>query len=465
MIPKLHDPVTVTYISAAWQAQADQLRLFDVGASITVVTAPLGGGKTTFLEHVLSIESETHRCFAFTASPEMSPELLLRALAEALGCEWEGAEKLSEYIGWVVESAERGSAKVSLWIDDAHNMEDSVFEALLQCIVPHQSARCFRLVLLGEPSLELRLLSARWDGYFREKVGTTELAPWGVEEIQAYWESDPLAPRMREDFYLSLLDATEGLPGEVVHQKQRALARVGGHPQRKKRTTWRHMEFKKISKNIGTHPVFLGIVMGGLIGGSYLLLSGVNEIDTGGVVSDLASIADDRFENETGNVQEILAPVPAVAVATVMNAAMPKKTESVLALPEPKKPEAKQAMLASNATTVTTVHAAAPAMTSHEKYLLNLKKNHYTLQLVGARGNKNIQQFIDQHGIAGRAYSYRTTLSGKEWYVVVYGEYPSKVAAQEAIAAIPDSLKQGNFKPWIREMGSVQREIRQSSQA
>ena len=49
---------------------------------------------------------------------------------------------------------------------------------------------------------------------------------------------------------------------------------------------------------------------------------------------------------------------------------------------------------------------------------------------------------------------FKTIYRNKDWYVLVYGIYSSRIEAQAALKEMPAELN--NIKPWIRSIASVQ---------
>jgi DamX protein len=125
-------------------------------------------------------------------------------------------------------------------------------------------------------------------------------------------------------------------------------------------------------------------------------------------------------------------------------------------------PEAKPAPMSSVAKAPEAVKADNPkkALSKEEEYLLSIDKKYYTLQLVGARNEKSVQQFIQKNELDEHAYVYRTKLSGKDWYVVVLGEYATMDEAKAAAQGIPQHIA---AKPWIREFTSIHSDIKKQS--
>ena len=99
---------------------------------------------------------------------------------------------------------------------------------------------------------------------------------------------------------------------------------------------------------------------------------------------------------------------------------------------------------------------AGGAPTGDENYLLGLDPGNFVLQIMGSDDNARVKSFMTRAGVALRVY--RKQNGGKEWYSVVYGNYPSRAAAEKAQKNLPRGL--AGAKPWVRRVDAVQKEIR-----
>ena len=93
--------------------------------------------------------------------------------------------------------------------------------------------------------------------------------------------------------------------------------------------------------------------------------------------------------------------------------------------------------------------------------LMNANKEHYTLQLMGAYEKSRLEQFIQEQGLKENALYYQTTHNGKDWFVVVIGNYTSLEAAHRGIDALPPEVRKQ--KPWARKFSSIQKVIHETS--
>jgi DamX protein len=80
-----------------------------------------------------------------------------------------------------------------------------------------------------------------------------------------------------------------------------------------------------------------------------------------------------------------------------------------------------------------------------------------TLQLVAVSRESSLRRFLNQHQLSAPTAYFHTQRNGKDWYVVVHGVYSDRTAAQAAIPALPEAIRQG--RPWPRTFASVQTDI------
>lgn len=500
------------YISSAWQQHADLItHLSQFSQNLLLVTAPEQGGKSTFIAYLSQTSLPTLKRKVILASAKDTMDSLMQKVAQAFDCAWEGMDCLANQIQSTVEAASEEQCSVVLLVDDAHLLSDQHIQSLLQLISSGGELDAqLHLVLFGEPSLELRLFSEQWNDMLQGKVYTIELESWTLDDIRAFWARDSFAPRLNESQLAELFEKTMGLPGSVAHEKSSLFDQPNSKGKNMQKSRLKHW---------GLHPVFLGIIMGSLMGGGYLVFNGMSDMDNGAAV-DLALTSEETWNNEPiqpqlanlntyppvatqaelmeayeedatpdeeGRAMPLASNVPALPVVDISKQEEEPIVQAAVSVPEPvmgnpapvlespvpavpavskvTRPVTKVQTIAQNKIQ-NKVQSKSQNKTQHkaglsreELHLLSLNKKHYTLQLIGSRTEQNAKQFITQHGISNKAYTYKTKVSGKDWYVVVYGDYPSKQAAKIAMNTMPSSLKVKELKPWIREVESVHKDL------
>ncbi|MEH6472834.1 MAG: AAA family ATPase [Halopseudomonas sp.] len=90
--------------------------------------------------------------------------------------------------------------------------------------------------------------------------------------------------------------------------------------------------------------------------------------------------------------------------------------------------------------------------------LLSWDSSGYTLQMLGARREKSVIQFIASMPNKEQLLHFSTIYKEKPWYVVLYGSYPSRAAAMTAMGDLPPKLR--SRRPWARSIKGVQDDIR-----
>ena len=92
-----------------------------------------------------------------------------------------------------------------------------------------------------------------------------------------------------------------------------------------------------------------------------------------------------------------------------------------------------------------------------EDWLSSQPPDAVTLQVVAVSRDSSLRQFLKQHQLAEPTAYFHTLRNGKDWYVVVHGVYPDRRAASDAIATLPEAIREGG--PWPRTFASIHTDI------
>jgi DamX protein len=101
---------------------------------------------------------------------------------------------------------------------------------------------------------------------------------------------------------------------------------------------------------------------------------------------------------------------------------------------------------------------AAPTAGAGLDWLRAAKGSHFTLQLASTQRETEAAALVKRHGLKGAHAWYPAERAGGRRYVLVYGDYPTRSAAQAALAKLPEALRAA--KPWPRGIAQVQAELR-----
>ncbi len=157
-------------------------------------------------------------------------------------------------------------------------------------------------------------------------------------------------------------------------------------------------------------------------------------------------------------------PEPTATVAEPVVAvpppAAPAPAEPVAAAPAPVPPPTPAAPERAPAPVAATP-APAPTQSTQgtsARGLMGKPGTTHTLQLLGLSTRARAEAFCRERGISARSEILESRLNGKPLFLVVYGAYSSRAAAQAALKALPGSLS--DTRPWARSVSSLRGVVR-----
>lgn len=91
-------------------------------------------------------------------------------------------------------------------------------------------------------------------------------------------------------------------------------------------------------------------------------------------------------------------------------------------------------------------------------WVLAQEDSRYTIQLLGSGDAQRVREYIEAQREPSEFASYPTISKGRTLYIVVYGLFSDKAAADAAAANLP--LETGKVSPWVRSIGSIKQAVR-----
>lgn len=183
--------------------------------------------------------------------------------------------------------------------------------------------------------------------------------------------------------------------------------------------------------------------------------SGMDEGDEVGAADELASLPSVAPVVPAVTVAPAVVPPVAVVTAPVSPAvkpeapaAAPKTVPVVKPTPAAVKPAPQPAA---------PVKPAVPAVAkaaSGSGWYAGQSGSHFALQILGTRSESSAKAFVAKNG--GEYHYFQKLHQGKPLYVVTYGAFSTRAAAQSAIKSLPAAVQAG--KPWPRSFASIQQE-------
>ncbi len=157
------------------------------------------------------------------------------------------------------------------------------------------------------------------------------------------------------------------------------------------------------------------------------------------------------------------------ALAQLANVDVQAKEAGLSVSNVPPAPEPMPATIASSTPPDTnTVAAPAKKATSEpvttlkrEPWLLAQNPSHYTFQLMSMKTEAPLQAFTASHPLTTETAYFRTNRLGETRHVLLTGIYATRTQAEQATQ---DITKLTGITPWIRNIGSIQDNLKKSGQ-
>lgn len=153
------------------------------------------------------------------------------------------------------------------------------------------------------------------------------------------------------------------------------------------------------------------------------------------------------------SVIDLPAPAPVAPVTPAPVAVAPP-----VVVPEPVKPAPAPAQAPAPAPVKPAAPVAAAQPAAVSGWYATQAGSRYTLQILGSRSESGAQAFVREHG--AEYHYFRKQHQGQPLYVVTYGSFATRDAAQAALRGLPAKVQAG--KPWPRNFAGIQQEIAQA---
>ena len=355
-------------------------------------------------------------------------------------------------------------------VDDAHKLPDKNLSFLLQkALVPGSSHKIKRLVLFGEPTLSTYITAA--------------LSESTASDIAINKVAMPALTRAETDAYLQYRPALAGHSGErlfkpsvvrVIHKKSAGLP--GAINELADR--WLNKKYAPNSPMEGIFTLLRNLPLKAVGWG----VAGIAAVVLGlFVFNQPVSTPKTSSEKQKASMQIFRAKIPAVVDSDTpefVNRVTPTAEETTpraAAETSPQPPAAKQPTPLAKVPPqriiqaevkppplkpVTPKKGAVKNTIYRESWLLDQDTSFYTLQVLGVRNEESLLNFIKAYNLLQNqnvAY-YQTVYRGKQWYPLLYGVYPTKSEAADAIKELPDKIQKSI--PWIRKISAIQKEVK-----
>ncbi|MFI8734590.1 AAA family ATPase [Ectopseudomonas toyotomiensis] len=456
---------------------------------LLAVVGPEGSGKTLLRQALVASTNKQAVQSIVVAQGVTGSEALLRQVAQGLSI---AQADVRSILAQVAQLALTGQ-EVYLLVDDAHQLDDAALKGVLALAAGNAEGRP-HIFLFAEQDLLARL-EALAGG--EECYHAIELQPYAEEETRDYLAQrldgagqsiDLLSEEQIEDIHVRSQgwpgainqEARELLVEQMLAQRSAGRGAGGGFALPKKHllalavvlvgvaAAW-FMQGREsappapVASNTSlplqssTPPVEAeepaqapaaesrapAIEFAGASQPLPLPLVGESQAVIRQPLAEAAGEELDNFEPPASPEPSTVIPPSAPITAAPAPAPAPAPAKQ----PEPVTPKS-----------ATPAPAPAPAVASGgvaANWYAQQPASRYALQVVGSRSEANIQALVREGGSEYRYF--KKVHQGQPLYVLTYGSFSSRNAAQAAVKTLPAKLQAG--KPWPRTLGSIQQEM------
>lgn len=447
------------------------------GRSPLVLIGPPGAGKTTFLLQLQQRTGTLQPTALLTAYPELTIEPLLD-------------EAQRQFTAVLAAGGLEKAASAILLVDDADTLSDVVLRVLITPVTRQEGQA--RVVLTGTPRLRERIQS--FTDHSIPEVKIFDLLPFSEEDSARFVRTCMKAagilnhPLLLPKALHQLYRKSEGWPGVIVTHARMALAptalrswKVSASPKSPPKTIfplksilpsftrWRNTFLKSLRQAI--HSYWLWPAMGVLTLGIFFGLR-PREIPPPTAIPALSSLPPPPpIIPNIRSVKPVATPTAAIpsnlppssttpASSLVTSPAVPSIQTPVSIKPtsQPLVPIVPPALPLQQevAQEVTSTSNNSSKGLYSNQWIRAQRSTNYTLQLMSGNAEADLQEFLRRWELSGEIAITHTQRRGKNWYSLLYGVYSNYNEAQDAAKKLPPHMG----KPWIRTLGSVQKDFR-----
>lgn len=458
-----HDPFTTKsskYFATPELSQRLNLirHLVQNSEQLLLVLADTGYGKTSLLNQLKKVAAKHHDhwwLYTLNSGPSLSAEALVSTLLSAFNVRQDGkpTQILQDSLRNHIASTRYNGQLPVLLVDDAHLLPLATLRLIVDLALQGEPLTRMRVVLFCEPQITSILATPEFEIVHHTLIHTLDIPAFSKTETRDYIQSRLEGTQygtvhpFNSDTLKKIHTESEGIPGEINLYAQEVLRKFAEH----RADFWS-------PHALASSKLFWGVPMAILLIGLVLLV---------------------YWQSPQSVKEELLPAEPSSALPpTHTSPAPPVAPDGQDKVAAPVKLPVSSTSASTASTLATAVGAnlsATPATTSHtdlvpanllgrgdikgEGWLLHQNTHAYTLQLMGSYDYVTLKKFLAQYSLTGNEIAmFKTIYNGKDWYVLVYGIYPSRTQAQTGIDSLPNSLRQ-NTQPWIRKLENIQKEI------
>ena len=470
------------------------LHLTQNSHELLVVIGEEGTGKTTFVNQ-FRINTPEHWKVCFIKGHQMmSEEQFLQQVYMGFNIAHASVHKgtmlsnLRKRLGNMLEDA----LPIIMVIDDAHLFSTKVLSIILEIasISNSRTGGSVRVILACEPQIKILLAEPDLEDSHNLIVRKIDLPPLDETNTGEYLHHRLTQAGMVVEQFLTratinkIFKSSDGVPRKINEAADKLLFDTTPIIRR-------NSSIESTRQSPGLKIFVISLIIATLVGTAlYIYTSGLEnnlshtiestaEVTTPLKLPPVNEISEDSDEPKEGS-KAAESPDPMQALKEeladksepVQQAAAGKNPEQITPTEQQSSaPKITPPVTTPNTTSVSPpVKPTADSPASEKKqaesnsepkgndWVIKQNPAHFTLQLVAGRQQQTITNFIKKYKLSGNLIYFSSSRNGRVWHNLAYGIYPDRQSANQAIKKLPASL--ATVKPWIRQIKTIQSEIR-----
>ncbi|WP_455203943.1 AAA family ATPase [Kaarinaea lacus] len=452
------------------------LHLAQYGNELLLITGADGMGKTTMLEQFIKKAQKNWKICTVNAHSNMDEEQLLYRLCHGFNLSLDGTDLHSTIMNTKrrLEEMLISSPTVIIVVDNAHILSTSAIALLndLAKVRNKKSGANLRIMLFAEPQIKIQFADSELEGKQKNGVRKIDLPPFDEQQTGELIRHRIKAAGLQANHTFTeaaiskIYKQSNGVPGEIVELAHRILFEMTPLKRRTKPKPMAEEKPPTTKSPMGLVALLIAVVIAAVV---LMFQEEINQLYKSSV-SKTPRI--DKSEEKTEQplaIPEQNLDEKAARLEAKYEELM--ETESTETPSEPTKTQKEEFVAPQDTTTkIPVTKPSSPQASTKGKVNLIIKINqaqwlleqhpgHFTLQLVAGRQKTTVNNFLNQHKLPAKQLAYYRSINNKQaWHTLVYGIYPNYASAQKAIKTLPRSVRK--VKPWIRQIKSIQKEIK-----
>jgi DamX protein len=420
--------------------------------------AETGSGKTALLNQLKKMadhEYEHWWIYTLKCNQALSPERAISQILATFNVRQEGKpiSVLQESLRNHIAATRYNGQLPILFVDDAHQLPKATLKFIVELAMQGEQLTRTRVLLFCEPQITSILATPEFEIVQNKMTHTIDIPPFSAIQVRDYLQFCLQGSRYNtfhpfsSEVIKKIHADSEGIPGEINQYAAEILQQFA--QDRHDLTFSYPLSYSKLLWGIPIVLILIGIALW------FYWQTPDNEETLPAFLTGSDTIIEPpppSLEAQLPRIPMVQEQKTGVTDSTPITVPTWKKHVDVA--------NAKESSLSKQITSPAIEDSKNKTQSSNikgEDWLRQQNPNAYTIQIIGVHDRLILKKFLDKHNNEN-IVTFKTRYRNKNWYVIIYGVYPTRFQAKQALATLPASLQEN--EPWLRSFASVQKAIK-----